>query len=296
MAFKGKLRDFSLKQLLNLVYQRRKSGALSITKDPSNIAELFFDKGKLTYASLSNKPNTLAALMAQINKLTQKEAESIAASNRFQSDKQLGRVLIQTGRVSQEEMLQALRQNMMDVVHTVFNWEDGTFVFDEQRKPSVKRITIPLSLEKMVVDENSQPQKAATPQSDTLSSLDVMLRFTEGRGRNLRSINLSIDEWRVISFINPRNTVADIARHNQMSHDEVRRIVSKLIKDEVIEIAKQKNRSTSRSTSPHSARSITSKPRPIIQTQPDTRPKPNFAAPKVEKGIISRLIARIRGL
>lgn len=293
MAFKGKLRDFSLKQLLNLVYQRRKSGALSI-KSPSNMAELFFDRGKLMYASLSNKPNTLADLMVQVNKLTQKEADGITASNRFQNDKQLGRALIQSDRITQKEMLQALRQNMMDVVHTVFNWEDGTFVFDELRKPPVKRIAIPLSLEKMVVDENRPPEKASMPQSDSLPSLEVVLRFTEGRGRNLRSINLSIDEWRVISFINPRNTVADIAQHNQMSHDEVRRIVTKLIKDEVVEIAK--DRSTSRSTSPHPVRSVTTKPRPIIQTQPETRPKPNFAAPKIEKGIISRLIARIRGL
>lgn len=293
MAFKGKLRDFSLKQLLNLVYQRRKSGALSI-KSPSNVAELFFDRGKLMYASLSNQPNTLADLMVQVNKLTQKEADGITASNRFQSDKQLGRALIQADRISQEEMLQALRQNMMDVVHTVFNWEDGTFVFDEQRKSPVNRITIPLSLEKMVVDENSQPKKAAIPQSDSLPSLEVVLRFTEGRGRNLRSINLSIDEWRVISFINPRNTVADIAQHNQMSHDEVRRIVTKLIKDEVVEIAK--DRSTSRSTSPQPVRPAATKPRPIIQTEPETRSKPNFAAPKIEKGIISRLIARIRGL
>ena len=295
MAFKGKLGDFSLKQLLNLVYQRRKSGALSI-KSPSSVAELFFDRGKFIYASLSNKPNALADLMVQAKKLTQTEADAIAASNYIQSDKQLGRLLIKKGRVSQELMLQALHKNMMDVVYSVLNWKDGSFVFDEQRKPPVNRITVSLGLEKIVLKENRNIQKTGTVQNDDLPSLNVVLKFTEGRGRNLRSINLSIDEWRVISFINPRNTVADIARHNQMSHDEVRRIVTKLIKDEVVEIAKQRSRSTNRSSSPHSARSTSTKPRPIIQVQSKTRQKPKFTAPKIEKGIISRLIARIRGL
>ncbi|MGB0384788.1 MAG: DUF4388 domain-containing protein [Ardenticatenaceae bacterium] len=294
-AFKGKLRDFSLKQLLNLVHKRRKSGALSINA-PQGDAELFFDRGKLIYASLSGQPNTLADLMVQANKLTRKEADAIAKTSSISSDKQLGRLLIQNGRVTQQEMLQALRKSMLEIVNRTFNWKDGSFVFDELKTPPTKRISIPVELENIVLEEKSQQEKATDFDSNYLPSLDVVLKFTEGRGRNLRSINLSIDEWRVISFINPRNTVTDIARHNQMSHDEVRRIVTKLIKDEVVEIAKSRKRGANRATAPHSTRPTSTKPRPVIPAKQASRHKPKFAAPKVEKGIISRLIARIRNL
>lgn len=290
MALKGKLRDFSLTQLLNLVHLARKTGALSIDAS-KGAAELFFHEGKLIYASVAGRSNRLADLLMQADKLTKKQADDLVAMQRTWDDRQIGILLINAGQVSRQDILQALRQNMLDTVNMVFDWQDGTFVFDQKLTPPKGRITIPISLENMVLEGTRRTQQAVA-QINELPSLDVVLKFTATRGRNLRNINLSVDEWRVISFINPRNTVATIAKHNQMSEHQIREIVSKLIREDLVEIDE------SRSPIPIS----TQPPQPpkddvsVVGIPRGKRAKPKFSEPKVEKGIISRLIARIRGL
>lgn len=294
MALKGKLRDFSLTQLLNLVHLARKTGALTIDSS-KGVAELFFQEGKLVYASVSGESNSLADLMVRAGKLTQSQVDSLAASGRTRDDRQLGILLINAGQISRNDILQALRKHMMDVVYMVFSWEDGTFVFDQKLNPPAGRITIPLGLENIVLEGGRQREEVADLQTE-LPSLDVVLKFTDGPGKNLRNINLSVDEWRVISFINPRNTVATIAQYNQMTEHQVRRIVAKLMRDELVEIVGGPPAAPAPSTTGRQKATPAPQPGRAVVDPPAEQAKPAFTEPHVDKGIISRLISRIRGL
>lgn len=294
MALKGKLRDFSLTQLLNLVHLARKTGALTIDSS-KGVAELFFQEGKLVYAAVSGEANSLADLMVRAGKLTQSQVDSLAASGRTRDDRQLGILLINAGQISRNDILQALRKHMMDVVYMVFSWEDGTFVFDQKLNPPAGRITIPLGLENIVLEGGRQREEVADLQTE-LPSLDVVLKFTDGPGKNLRNINLSVDEWRVISFINPRNTVATIAQYNQMTEHQVRRIVAKLIRDELVEIVGGTPAAPAPTTTGRPKATPAPQPGRAVVDPPAEQAKPAFTEPHVDKGIISRLISRIRGL
>src|SRR5690606_25148796 len=119
-----------------------------------------------------------------------------------------------------------------------------------------------------------------------LPSLDVTLRFTEGPDAKLRNINLSVDEWRVISVINPRHTIAKIAELNNMGEFQVRKIVSKLLHDGLVEIV---GTATPKSRAPLFGHSPPAAP-------PPPEPERKVQAAKVGKSIIHRLIDRIRRL
>jgi hypothetical protein len=289
MALKGRLKDFSLTQLLNLVHLARKTGALSVDSHFGS-AQLFFQEGKLVYAALSGKPNTLADLMLHAGKLTMRQVEAIVAQGRNRDDSQLGLLLINAGQVKRDEIVTALRQNMTDVVNTLFGWEDGAFIFDQKLNPPTGRIKFPLPLDSIVLDGSRQKKESADPRTE-LPSLDVVLRFTDGPGRNLRNINLSVDEWRVISFINPRNTVATIAQYNQMSEPEVRRIVAKLLRDGLVEVVGATPTEKVATARPTPVPTATA----VIPATSETA-KPTFSQPEVDRNIIRRLIQRIRGL
>lgn len=296
MALKGKLRDFSLTQLLNLVHLARKTGALSI-EATEGAAEIFFQDGKLVYAAIAGRPNSLADLMVQAGKLTPAQGNSLKASGRARDDKQLGLLLINSGHISKTDVTQALRKNMLDVIHTVFEWTDGSFVFDQKLTPPAGRVTIPVGLDSIVLEGGRRKEEVSDLQTE-LPSLDVILKFTDGPGKNLRNINLSVDEWRVISFINPRNTVATIAQYNQMSEFQVRKIVAKLLRDNLVEIVggtPSRAPALAGVSKPVVAPAKETAGRAVVQPQPEPA-RPKFTEPQVEKGIISRLISRIRGL
>ncbi len=295
MALKGKLRDFRLTQLLNLIHLARKSGALSI-QSAEGQAVLYFSEGKLTYAALAESPTTLADLMVQAGRLTPVQAAALQASGRVRDDKQLGLLLINAGQASKGEIVQALRKNTLDIVQHVLGWDDGAFVFDQTLAPPADRIAIPISLEGLILEGGRQANEVADLHLE-LPSLDVVLKFTEGPGSNLRNINLSVEEWKVISFINPRNTIATIARYNQMNDFQVRKIVAKLLRDELVEIV---GTSAPRPTiAPPTATPMLAAKATAPTAPPPLRPesaKPSFTKPEVGKSIIRRLIDRIKSL
>ncbi|MFO7682398.1 MAG: DUF4388 domain-containing protein [Chloroflexota bacterium] len=285
MALKGNLRDFSTTQLLNLINLARKTGTLTIQNNGSS-AQMAFREGKLIYAFMgSEEDNHLAQILQNAGKLSEDQARIIQERAKGTSDKQLGHMLIQRGHITQSDIIQSVRQNVLDTVYKLFTWAEGIFRFEANRLPSPGHITIPIDLESVIM-EGSRRLKEWEILQEELPNLDICLRFTDRPDARLQNINLTVEEWRVVSFVNPRNSIRQIARANNLSDFEIRRIVYGMLQAGLVEIIKP--------------------PRP--------KPQPPTAAPMgsarqeleqqginpqsatVKRSVVVRLIDRIRGL
>ncbi|MCA9937839.1 MAG: DUF4388 domain-containing protein [Anaerolineales bacterium] len=280
MALKGNLRDFSTTQLLNLINLARKTGTLTIHSD--DMAQMSFRGGKLIYAMMGDASNgNLASVLQRAGKLSAEQARFIEQRAQGTSEKQLGHLLIQAGYVTQSDIIQSVRQDILDTVYKLFTWGEGIFRFDANEMPPGDRITIPIDLESVIM-EGSRRLKEWERLQEELPDLDISLRFTDKPDARLRNINLTVQEWRVVSFINPRNTMQQIGRANNLSDFEIRRIVYGLLQAGLIEIV--------------------SRPRPVAPVPaPSTErrravPEPKPIEPAVKRSVVRRLINRIRSL
>jgi len=275
MALKGRLRDFSLTQLLNLVNLAHKTGGLWLESKHGQ-AGLFFRDGRLIDARLDHSAdNGLLTILQKSGKLTEEQIRTVQPHTAGRNDKELGLVLVNAGYLTQSDVLQAIRKHLLDVVYALFTWQDGKFSFEANVDPPDGRIAVPISLEGVIMEGGRRVQEWEWLQA-SLPNLDVTLRFAERPGTSLQDIKLSVEEWRVISFINPRNTIRQIARYNNMSEFQIRQIVSGLMKKGLVEVVSM-------------PAAKTPKPAPKLPTKP-------VKAPIVRKGIILRLIDRIRAL
>lgn len=285
MALKGNLRDFSTTQLLNLINLARKTGTLTIQNNGSS-AQMAFREGKLIYAFMGpEEDNHLAQILQNAGKLSEDQARIIQERAKGTSDKQLGHMLIQRGHITQSDIIQSVRQNVLDTVYKLFTWAEGIFRFEANRLPSPGHITIPIDLESVIM-EGSRRLKEWEILQEELPNLDICLRFTDRPDARLQNINLTVEEWRVVSFVNPRNSIRQIARANNLSDFEIRRIVYGMLQAGLVEIVKP--------------------PRP--KSQPPTAPPIGAArqeleqqgitpqATTVKRSVVVRLIDRIRGL
>jgi hypothetical protein len=281
MALKGNLRDFSTTQLLNLIALARKTGMLTI--HGSEPARMSFKEGKLIHAAVGSQEGSLSQILQHAGKLTPEQTRVIQSRASDKSDKQLGHMLIQAGYVTQSDIIQSVRQYVLDVVYRLFTWADGTFQFEANKLPPPERITIPIDLEGVIM-EGSRRLKEWERLQEEIPDLDIALRFTDKPTARLRNINLTVEEWRVIAFINPRNTIRQIAQGNNLNDFEVRRIVYGLIQAGIVEPV------------------ITKKPKQVLPPTPTTRrgaAQADAAAgqsPEEKRSIVSRLITRIKGL
>lgn len=302
MALKGNLRDFSTTQLLNLINLARKTGTLTI--EGGEMAQMAFREGKLIYASLGNSNHSLAQILEKSGKLSSEQVQIIQSRAQGTSDKQLGHLLIQAGYVTQSDIIQSVRQYVLDVVYKLFTWADGLFRFDANRLPPPDRITIPIDLESVIM-EGSRRVKEWERLQEELPDLDIALRFTDRPDARLRNINLTVEEWRVVSFINPRNTVRQIARANNLNDFQVRRIVYGLLQAGLVEVVQQPKAvpapaaiGTRPAPTPTPA-GVQAPASATATTKPAPSPTPSAVeqqSPTVKRSIVTRLIERIRGL
>jgi len=285
MALKGNLRDFSTTQLLNLINLARKTGTLSIQSNGDS-AQMSFKEGKLIYAFMGTESeNHLAKILQNAGKLSEDQARIIQARAQGTSDKQLGHMLIQRGHITQSDIIQSVRQNVLDTVYKLFTWAEGLFRFEANALPSPGHITIPIDLESVIM-EGSRRLKEWEILQEELPNLDICLRFTDRPDARLQNINLTVEEWRVVSYVNPRNSIRQIARANNLSDFEIRRIVYGMLQAGLVEIIRPPRPTTQPPPRPTTAR------QEILQEQGIQDPQ----SPEVKRSVVVRLIDRIRGL
>jgi hypothetical protein len=277
MALKGNLRDFSTTQLLNLISLARKTGTLTI--EGKETAQISFREGKLIFAVMGSSHNGLAQVLQKAGKLSEEQSRVIQARAQGTGDKQLGHMLIQAGYVTQSDIIQSVRQNILDIVYKLFTWVEGLFRFDANRLPPTEHITIPIDLESVIM-EGSRRLKEWERLQEELPDLDICLRFTDRPDARLRNINLTVEEWRVVSFINPRNTVRQIAQANNLSDFQIRRIVYGMLQAGLVQIIPTQK--------PVLAGPMAASRNAERSAEPQ--------APAVRRSVVVRLIDRIRGL
>lgn len=233
MALRGNLRDFTITQLLNLINLASKTGTL-IVDGPNEQAHVAFRDGKLSYAQIGREENNLASVLHRANKLNVNQYRAIMERSGKMTDKELGLLLINAGYVTQEDILLNLQEYFTEVLRRLFTWVEGFFRFEAEILPPEDRINVRLDLENIIIEGSRQLREWEQLQ-DEIPSLDMALRFTE---RPLTNVNLSVEEWRVVKFINPKNTMKQIASASKLNDLEIRRIVYGLLQAGLIEIAR----------------------------------------------------------
>jgi hypothetical protein len=278
MALKGNLRDFSTTQLLNLINLAKKTGTL-IVEGPNQAAQLAFRNGKLVHGQLGQEDGNLTSILHKAGKLNDEQARVLRERAAHSSDKELGLLLINAGYVSQTEILLSIRAHVLDIVYRLITWAEGLFRFEQNVLPGDDRITVPIELENVII-EGARRMREWERLVEELPSLDMALKFTEHPNINIRDMKLSVEEWRVVSFINPKNPMKAIAKQNNLTDLEIRRIVYGLLQAGLVEVVRPEGAA-----------------RPLPFGLPARKaPTPTPAEKTAAKGLINRLIARIRSL
>lgn len=263
MPLKGNLRDFSIGQLLHLINLARKTGSLVIgpngatgTTPPSG--QVTFKEGKLIHAHLAEVDNTLPGILRKYGKLTDAQTELVRTRASHASDKELGLLLINAGYVNQADIVNCLRSHTLEIIYKLFAWTDGVFQFEPSLMPGPDKITVPMDLENVIL-EGARRMKEHERLVEEIPDLEMALKFTERPNTNIRQMHLSPEEWRVVSYISPKNPMRAIAKHNKLSDLELRRIVYGLIQAGLVEVVRPEGQAARPQATP-TVRPTTSRP------------------------------------
>ncbi|MEW6716090.1 MAG: DUF4388 domain-containing protein [Chloroflexota bacterium] len=273
MALKGNLRDFTITQLLNLINLAHKTGTLVVDGTNESV-RVSFREGKLSYAQNSREETSLASILYQQKKLSSAQYRIIESKANQMTDKELGLLLINAGYLTQDSILNSLKAYFIEIVYRLFSWVEGFFQFENDILPPPEKISVRVDLENIII-EGTRRLREWEQLQDEIPNLNMALKFVDRPGANIRNVNLSVEEWRVVSYINPKNTIKQIARATKMNDLEIRRIVYGLLQAGLVELIR---------------------PVGVEVRYPTLKPILPGVAREEQKSLINRIIQRIRSL
>lgn len=251
MPLQGNIRDFSTTQLLNLVNLSKRTGQLTIfegiptneldaMKQPKMMpgaerAKMAFHQGRLVFASLTTQDGSLVAVLNKAGKLSNDQARQLRERMGSLGDKGLAMRLIGAKYVNQSDILTAVKQNILDVVYNLMTWQEGPFRFDDNLSPGGEAILVPIELEPVII-EGGRRVKEASELDRVVGGLDVSLKFAENAKQKFKGIHLTLDEWKIVPYVDPKNTLRQIMKVVNMSELQIKRIVYSLNQAGLVEI------------------------------------------------------------
>jgi hypothetical protein len=144
MAIKGSLKEASLPDVLQLLALGQKTGCLSIA-DRNNFGYIYFDHGRISYASIVNRRDRLGDILVKHGKLRPAQLETAIARQERERDRRLGQILIAEGMISRADLERYMRLQIEEAVYFLFTWTQGTFNFESDVRPDQEEFLVSIN-------------------------------------------------------------------------------------------------------------------------------------------------------
>jgi Flp pilus assembly protein TadD len=216
MAIRGSLKEASLPDVLQLLSMGKKTGCLSVGHRGS-FGYIFFDRGRIVYASIVNRRDRLGDMLVKNGMISQDQLDAAVDAQIRRRDKKIGELLVEQRSLTTEQLNQFLRVQIEEAVYFLFTWTEGTFNFEPDVMPTEQDTLVSIGPESLLlegarrVDEWSliekkipsfdivfeiDPEHVATNEAKLTNEQRVVLRLING----VRDVHAIFEESGLVEF------------------------------------------------------------------------------------------------
>ena len=207
MAIRGSLKEASLPDVLQLLAMGKKTGCLSVAHK-NNFGYIYFDRGRICYASVVNRRDRLGDVLVKSGTIAQAQLDVCVAMQDKRRDKRLGELLVEVGALTQRQLHDAIAVQIQEAVYYLFTWNQGTFNFEADVAPDHQDVIVSINPESLLlegarrVDEWGLVEKKI-PTFDIVFEIDRSKIFSN-------EVDLTSDQRHVLELVDGSRDVQGI--------------------------------------------------------------------------------------
>ncbi len=217
---RGTLDDFDLSEVLRLLASSKKTGVLELVR-PAGTGTIFFSEGQVTYAETELAASLLGQKLARSGTITENQLRA-ALDEQSRSGERLGRILLEAGVVSTQDIQGAMSSQVADASYELLCWDTGEFTW--QPHAGLPDEGTSLSVEDLITDAARRKEEVQLV-SEAIPSSDTVLKMATDPPQGAGEINITPNEWRVLVLVDGRRTVSDIAAAAELDEYDAMRVL-----------------------------------------------------------------------
>ena len=226
MPIKGSLKEAGLADVCQLLAMGQKTGRLSVT-DRSRFGQIFFDRGKITFATIVNRRDRLGDLLIREGVITHEELMQAVDAQVEQPDRRLGELLLERGLIDTDTLTSVIQAQIEEAIYYLFTWSRGNFYFEVGQTPDSGEVLISVNPESLLL-EGARRVDEWSVIAKRIPSLDLIFKVDAAR-IEAANVDLTEEQQSLLPFLEGKLSVEEIAEASGLGEFETGRALYGLI-------------------------------------------------------------------
>src|ERR1051325_7193118 len=218
MAIRGSLKEASLPDVLQLVAMGKKTGCLSVSHR-NNFGYIYFEKGRISYASIVNRRDRLGDMLMKGGIISQAQLDAAIALQSRRSDSRLGELLVELGALTAEQLHRMIRVQIEEAVYHLFTWKQGTFNFEADAAPDYQDLLVSINPESLLLEGARRIDEWGLIEKK-IASFDLVFEIDRAKVR-ATDVELTTEQRAVLELVDGVRDVQQIIEASGLVEFEV---------------------------------------------------------------------------
>jgi hypothetical protein len=231
----GDLSRVQLPDVLSFVSMIRRSGKLVLRLGAMERILVWKD-GDIVFATSNSPEDSLGLFLLRNGKITQQQYDE--SKRRVTPQLRHGKLLVQMGAISPKDLWWGVKNQALDIIYRLFEWQSGSFEFVESMEDiSSEKIVLSLNTSSVIMEGIRRLDESARIR-EKVPNLDIVFMKIPGVTPDFDELEMSESEVAVYNDIDGMRSVRGlIAQASDLTEFDVTRILFQLVSARLIEPA-----------------------------------------------------------
>ncbi len=224
MAIEGQLEDVGLADICQLLAMGRKTGCLTVT-DHSNFGYVYFDQGRVIYATVLNRPDRLGDVLVKRGVIAPEVLAAALTQQAKHPERRLGQILIERGELTPEELRKYVSVQIEEAAYHLFGWERGYFRFEPDQRPEEdEALLVSLNPEGLLLEAARRVDEWSLIQKK-VPSMDLVFRVEKAAAVRESDVDLTPAQEAILELLDGTRTVNQVVLDSGLVEFDVAKAV-----------------------------------------------------------------------
>ncbi len=202
----GVIGDMTVPLLFQGLLAEKKTGTIVFTRDPV-VKKVYVANGDVFFASSNLSEDRLGEWLLRAGTITMQQCDAAAGVVKRTGNKQ-GAVLVELGYITPEVLEDGMRYQVRQIVVSLFNWRNGSYLFDGAPAPHVDIDPLMIRTGNLIIDGLREMEWSVVRKS--LPPLGTVLLPSADRSLPLQGEELGQDHRTVLSIIDGSASIEEV--------------------------------------------------------------------------------------
>ena len=230
----GDLSRIALPDVLGFVSMVRGTGKLVMRNEKLERTMVWKD-GEIVFAQSNSPEHSLGQFLLRNGKITPEQYEE--SRQKITPTMRHGKVLVQMGALSPKDLWWGVKNQALEIIYSLFNWDTGRFSFYENSEEmTAEKIVLQLNASTVIMEGVRRIDETARIR-EKITGIEMVFAKVEGLAPDFEELDMNETEVEIYNNIDGRLSVRDLIGKSELTEFEVTRILFQLLSARLIEPA-----------------------------------------------------------